>query len=645
PRLGTALGGRRRRARQRLLRRRQPQQAVGGARPQAAPGTGGLRAAARGSGRAGGELPARGMAQAGLPQRTLHAAVSTPGAMHGDQLRHRGRGGGPAGLRLGAAGGVRPDVAHRLRGRRAGARGSRHHRRPLGALRPFGGARRLAPAGCDRPRGPGRGLDGGRGRRLPLLRRAIVARRRPPARAARLGPSQPRSLPGVPRRGRLVRGRRRQPGPLAPLLRRRRTAGPRGRSPVPRRRSKGAEPRGARRPSRRSLRFPAGRPLGRRDAAPPRARGSARHRRRGRRKGAAPRPGGGPTRRRLRRPAHPRRPLPLRRPKDRARRAGPRPRRAHRGGAAGGGDLSDAGSDIGYNQSNFSVAATLEPRKAKPLMSFLFLFFRMTRVLSFTAVLLLAGCRLAAPIAPAAAAGQIQLSENDRILVLAPHPDDEVLGAGGVLREAAERGIPVRVVFLTSGDSNEWSFLAYRKRPVVLPRAALAMGTIRQREAVVAAEALGVAAEDLTFLGYPDHGTLGIWRFHWGSQPPDRGRLTRARAVPYPAAFRPGAPFKGEEILADLETVLREFRPTRIFVSHPADHHPDHAALYLFTRVALWDLAGEVSATVHPFLVHYPHWPRGKGFRPAEDLAPPSRLLAGFTWQTRELSGEEIAAK
>jgi len=278
-------------------------------------------------------------------------------------------------------------------------------------------------------------------------------------------------------------------------------------------------------------------------------------------------------------------------------------------------------------------------------MSFLFLFFRMTRVLSFTAVLLLAGCRLAAPIAPAAAAGQIQLSENDRILVLAPHPDDEVLGAGGVLREAAERGIPVRVVFLTSGDSNEWSFLAYRKRPVVLPRAALAMGTIRQREAVVAAEALGVAAEDLTFLGYPDHGTLGIWRFHWGSQPPDRGRLTRARAVPYPAAFRPGAPFKGEEILADLETVLREFRPTRIFVSHPADHHPDHAALYLFTRVALWDLQGEVAATLHPFLVHYPRWPRGKGFRPAEELSPPAPLLAGFAWQTRELNAEEIAAK
>ncbi len=265
-------------------------------------------------------------------------------------------------------------------------------------------------------------------------------------------------------------------------------------------------------------------------------------------------------------------------------------------------------------------------------------------------ILLLAGCRTVASLVPAAAppaaaAGPVALRDGDRILVLAPHPDDEVLGAGGVLREAVSRGLPVRVVFLTHGDSNEWSFLAYRKRPVLMPGGALAMGALRQREAVAASAALGVPAQDLTFLGYPDYGTLDIWRSHWGTRPPDRGRITRARAVPYPTAFRPGAPFKGEEILSDLETILREFRPTRIFVSHPADHHPDHAALYLFTCVALWDLQGEVTATVHPFLVHYPGWPSGKGFRPGEELSPPDRLLASFNWQTRELAPEEVAAK
>jgi LmbE family N-acetylglucosaminyl deacetylase len=269
------------------------------------------------------------------------------------------------------------------------------------------------------------------------------------------------------------------------------------------------------------------------------------------------------------------------------------------------------------------------------------------RALALMIILLLAGCRTFAPAsqAPAAAAGPVALQDGDRILVLVPHPDDEVLGAGGVLREAVRRGLPLRVVFLTNGDSNEWSFLAYRKRPVLMPGGALAMGAIRHQEALAAASALGVSARDLTFLGYPDYGTLDIWRSHWALSPPDRGRLTRARAVPYPTAFRPGAPFKGEEILADLETILRDFKPTRIFVSHPADHHPDHAALYLFTRVALWDLQGEVAATVHPFLVHYPGWPRTKGLRPDQELSPPDRLLAGFRWQSRDLDPEAVAAK
>ena len=261
------------------------------------------------------------------------------------------------------------------------------------------------------------------------------------------------------------------------------------------------------------------------------------------------------------------------------------------------------------------------------------------------ALALCAGCRPVASPAVRPASGSMQLGEGDRILVLAPHPDDEVLGAGGVLREAVRRGLPTRVVFLTNGDSNEWSFLAYRKRPVILPRAVLAMGTMRRQEALAATEALGVPARDVSFLGYPDYGTLAIWRDHWGARPPDRGRLTRATAVPYPTAYRPGAPFKGEEILADLEAILRDFRPTRIFVSHPADRHPDHAALYLFTRVALWDLQGQVAATVHPFLVHYPGWPAEKGFHPGEELAPPPKLLAGFRWQTRELTGEDVDAK
>ena len=33
----------------------------------------------------------------------------------------------------------------------------------------------------------------------------------------------------------------------------------------------------------------------------------------------------------------------------------------------------------------------------------------------------------------------------------------------------------------------------------------------------------------------------------------------------------PGSPYVGESILRDIKAVLRDFKPTKIFVSHPAD--------------------------------------------------------------------------
>ena len=43
--------------------------------------------------------------------------------------------------------------------------------------------------------------------------------------------------------------------------------------------------------------------------------------------------------------------------------------------------------------------------------------------------------------------------EGSPVLVLAPHPDDEVFGCGGALVQAAKNGIPVRVVVLTDGEA------------------------------------------------------------------------------------------------------------------------------------------------------------------------------------------------
>lgn len=240
---------------------------------------------------------------------------------------------------------------------------------------------------------------------------------------------------------------------------------------------------------------------------------------------------------------------------------------------------------------------------------------------------------------------KIKLEEDDRILVLAPHPDDEVLGCGGIIQKAVDKKLPISIVFFTYGDNNQWSFIVYRERPVVLPRSVRQMGLVRHDEAINAAKVFGLNSDQLIFLGYPDFQTLNIWYSHWGSTPPARSMLTRVNRVPYSNAFRPGAMYKGEEILKDLETVILKFNPTKIFVSHPADHNPDHQALYLFTRVALWNLEGKINAELYPYIIHFPHWPRPRHFIPNREIVPPKTLKDAIEWKSDSLDSEAVKLK
>ena len=239
----------------------------------------------------------------------------------------------------------------------------------------------------------------------------------------------------------------------------------------------------------------------------------------------------------------------------------------------------------------------------------------------------------------------VTLLPSDRLLILAPHPDDEVLGCGGIIQRALAMQVPIDVVLFTYGDNNQWSFLVYRKHPVLIPGAVKRMGLVRHDEAIAAAQALGLGAEHLTFLGYPDFGTMQIWKTHWGDRPPFRSMLTKVIAVPYENARRPGAPYKGEEVLRDLTTIIRALRPTKIFVSHPGDHMPDHAALYLFTRVALWDLESELRPELYPYLVHFKGWPRPRGLHPKEPLEPPALFRNDISWSAYQLSADEVERK
>ncbi|HWL02060.1 MAG TPA: bifunctional PIG-L family deacetylase/class I SAM-dependent methyltransferase [Microbacteriaceae bacterium] len=94
--------------------------------------------------------------------------------------------------------------------------------------------------------------------------------------------------------------------------------------------------------------------------------------------------------------------------------------------------------------------------------------------------------------------GSLDLSGVARLVVVAAHPDDESLGAGGLIALASARGLPVRLIVATDGEASH---------PASPTHSASQLATIRRREMAAAAEELGAGIE-LHLLGLPD-GALG----------------------------------------------------------------------------------------------------------------------------------------
>ncbi|MBF0122576.1 MAG: PIG-L family deacetylase [Candidatus Omnitrophica bacterium] len=241
-----------------------------------------------------------------------------------------------------------------------------------------------------------------------------------------------------------------------------------------------------------------------------------------------------------------------------------------------------------------------------------------------------------------------QFTKGDRVLILAPHPDDEAIGAGGVIQMALEAGAQVKVVLLTNGENNQLSFIVYKKRPVLLPNEIIKMGTMRYQESVAAMMSLGLNQSDVIALGYPDYGTMEVFQKYWGSVKSSfRAMLSRRRSVPYQNARSFGAPYVGESILKDLEGILVDFKPTKVFVSHSVDVNRDHRAAYAFLKVALWDVEDRVGKPdVFPYLIHAYNWPQPRGYFPGKVLDVPNDLSkSDIIWNMLTLDPGKIQKK
>jgi LmbE family N-acetylglucosaminyl deacetylase len=232
-----------------------------------------------------------------------------------------------------------------------------------------------------------------------------------------------------------------------------------------------------------------------------------------------------------------------------------------------------------------------------------------------------------------------------RLLVIAPHPDDAALAAGGLIRRAIRRKRPVRVVFITSGDGFPPGVTLETHKAHPQPDDFRAYAHVREGESTRGLGILGVDRQDIEFLGFPDRGLCPILeRYRFDRPPYYRSPFTAADRPPSADAIVPGTEYDAPDLDRELRRVIVRFRPTLVVVPDRADEHPDHCASYFLVRDALDSIALR-DPSLHPtlvtYVVHFDGWPAGQG--PALD--PPPGFPARATWIPFRLSSEETARK
>lgn len=224
-------------------------------------------------------------------------------------------------------------------------------------------------------------------------------------------------------------------------------------------------------------------------------------------------------------------------------------------------------------------------------------------------------------------------ASNERVVIVAPHMDDEAIGAGGYALDAIRSGAEVSLVFLTAGDCARFAAQILHRTAAPLPAHFLSLGRTRIAEAKLVAQRLGVRRDRLFILGYPDQGLATMLR-----QPKlsVRSSSTDRERVAYAEAVSPGAPHTFENALADLRAVLRIARPDTIIAPVSFDIHPDHHA-----AAELTDLAIESLDWTPRRLGYLIHTSRYKSIVSHYDhaLLPPPHMRS-FTWATYPLAPE-----
>lgn len=168
---------------------------------------------------------------------------------------------------------------------------------------------------------------------------------------------------------------------------------------------------------------------------------------------------------------------------------------------------------------------------------------------------------------------------HGRILVLIPHPDDEVILFGGLIQRAQTENCPVYVALVTNGD-----YEASTEEE----------GRIRPAETLDGLSVLGLPESRVILMGYADIGMKKKESFLYRLYAAENEKAilpshvgTNTYGLDFHADFHrelhgEPAPYTREAFREDLKELVKIVDPDMIFTTHPRDAHGDHAGLSMF---------------------------------------------------------------
>jgi LmbE family N-acetylglucosaminyl deacetylase len=155
--------------------------------------------------------------------------------------------------------------------------------------------------------------------------------------------------------------------------------------------------------------------------------------------------------------------------------------------------------------------------------------------------------------------------KQERHLMISPHDDDAVLGAGLLIQLAKREKVPVHILIVTDGSMG---YCSLDEKSTI--------AEIRRDESFECYQSLGVAKRNIVWLGFPDCQLSN-----------QRGRR--------PAAGDDPVGISGFTGMQNAFTYhLRKIRPTQCFLPTWNDLHPDHRIIYEEFLISMFHAAGNI---------------------------------------------------